>query len=651
VTPYFAGLFLFTAAAVTAGVPLRRAVRAPAYIALVVAGAVSAAIPAVRVLATGTALTARVASSLPGGEWVFGIDALSAVFLLAVLGIGAATAVFGIFYTVDSHAPGAAHHGHTVFALLVAAMAVLVAAQTVTLFLCAWECMAIGTYLLILTDDTQADARRAGLIYLVATHAGTLALFGMFACMTRGAADWSFATIAAAHSAGGAAVFALALVGFGVKAGLVPLHFWLPSAHTAAPTHASALLSGIVIKMGIYGLLRVASLAVAPEWWGWTVLGLGVTSAFLGVLWALAQHDIKRLLAYHSIENIGIILMGIGVGALGSAYAHPVLAVLGYGAAALHSVNHALFKTMLFLAAGAVQRATGTRNMEELGGMGRRMPLTWLVFLIASVAIIGLPPLNGFVSEWLVFQGLFRAGQAAGTVRLVVLGVPALALVSGLALACFAKVCGTVFLGTPRSPRPALAREAGFGMLAPALSLGVACVVIGVAPALILPSIFRIGASVAGAGSAPLGDELAQVLGDSQRLSVVAAGLLLTAGLAWLARFAVLRGRVVRSADVWACGYGAVSPRMQYTASSFAAPLLDVFGGLAGVETHDGATVFHTTAHDLVLDRAVLPLWNRVRQVALRLRPIQQGRLHVYVLYIMATLVILLTYLVFAPGA
>jgi hydrogenase-4 component B len=650
VTPYFAGLFLLIAAAVAGGVPVRRAVRAPAFILLIMVGAVTAAVPALRVLATGAPLTARVASSLPGGDWVFGIDPLSAVFLLAVLGIGATTAVFGIFYTVDSHAPGAGHHGHTVFALLVAALAVLVTAQTVTLFLCAWECMAIGTYLLILTEDTHADARRAGLIYLVATHAGTLALFGMFACMTRGAADWSFATIAAGHSAGSAAVFALALVGFGVKAGLVPLHFWLPSAHAAAPTPASALLSGVVIKMGVYGLLRVASLAVAPEWWGWMVLGLGVSSAFLGVLWALAQHDIKRLLAYHSIENIGIILMGIGVGALGSAYGYPALAILGYGAAALHSVNHALFKTILFMAAGAVQRGTGTRNMEELGGLGRRMPTTWLVFLIASVAIIGLPPLNGFVSEWLVFQGLFRAGQTGSTLRLVVLGVPALALVGGLALACFAKVCGTVFLGTPRSPRPVAAREVGFGMLGPALSLTAACIVIGVLPALVVPSIFRVGAGVAGAASVPLPDELAQVLVDSQRLSGLAAVLLLTAGVAWLARSALLRGRLVRSADVWACGYGDVSPRMQYTASSFAAPLLEVFGGLAGVETHDGATVFHSTAHDLVLDRAVLPLWNRVRQVALRLRPMQQGRLHVYLLYIMATLVALLVYLVFAPG-
>ena len=277
----------------------------------------------------------------------------------------------------------------------------------------------------------------------------------------------------------------LALVGFGFKAGFVPMHFWLPPAHAAAPSHVSALMSGIVIKTGIYGLLRVVLLlGGAPAWWGWIVLGLGIISGVLGVLWALAQHDIKRLLAYHSVENIGIILMGIGVGVLGVAYHAPLVAMLGFTGGLLHTVNHAVFKSLLFLGAGAVYRATGTRNMEELGGLARRMPLTWLAFLIGAAAIVGLPPLNGFVSEWLVYQGLFATSQSSDVLRLAVLGIPALALIGALALACFTKVAGVVFLGTPRTAHASRATEVGRGRYLPALALAVTCLALGVAPAL-----------------------------------------------------------------------------------------------------------------------------------------------------------------------
>ena len=343
--------------------------------------------------------------------------------------------------------------------------------------------------------------RGAGLLYLVVTHAGTLALFVMFALWSRASDDWTFASLAAAAPRppyGTFAIFALATFGFGLKAGAVPFHFWLPPAHAASPSHVSALMSGIVIKTGIYGLLRVVVLAGgAPAWWGWTILAMGAASCVLGVLWALAQHDIKRLLAYHSVENIGIILLGIGTGALGSTYGHPALAVLGYAAAAMHTVNHALFKSVLFLGAGAASHATGTRNIEELGGLARRMPLLALTFVVGAAAIIGVPPLNGFVSEWLVFRGLMGAGIAGGAVRIAVLAVPLLALAGGLALACFAKVVGVMFLGTPRSDRVAHAGEARAGLLAPAAALAAACVFLGLLPTLVLPALLRVGAQVA----------------------------------------------------------------------------------------------------------------------------------------------------------
>jgi formate hydrogenlyase subunit 3/multisubunit Na+/H+ antiporter MnhD subunit len=410
-------------------------------------------------------------------------------------------------------------------------------------------------------------------------------------------------------------------------------------------------MSGVVIKIGIYGLLRVTMLVGAPPaWWGWTMLGIGLLSAVLGVLWALAQHDIKRLLAYHSVENVGIIAMGIGVGALGSAYDHPALTVVGYAGALLHSINHAVFKSLLFFGAGAVARVTGTRNMEELGGLARRMPLTWATFVVGAAAIVGLPPLNGFVSEWLVYQGLLRAGLTGESVRLVVLAVPGLALVGGLALACFAKVAGVVFLGSPRSDRTQNASEPSMTLGAPAVALAAVCVFIGLAPAFVVPSMMLGGAFVGGRALTPeAASVLAQQVGTRQ-ISVVAFALLVVAALVWVG-LRLLRARVrVRIADTWGCGYGQPSPRMQYTASSFATPLLDVFGALSGVRSHRGATVFHSEPVDLVLDRAVTPSWSLIRRAALRLRPIQQGRLHRYLGFVIATLVLLLAYLVAARG-
>jgi hydrogenase-4 component B len=653
VTAFLAGMALLLVAAGSCAAFRRRSFGHQVFTACVVAGAAVASVPAVQVLLGATPSELRWREGIPGGDWVLRIDPLSAIFLLAILVVGAASAAFGAAYQARERGDRAVWLSHAAFALALAAMALVVTARSVLLFLGAWELMALGSYVLIVTEHEHATVRRAGLIYLVTTHAGTLALLAMFAIWTSGSRDWTFAALAANGprlALGGGVVLALALVGFGAKAGLVPFHFWLPAAHASAPTHVSALMSGVVIKMGIYGILRVvALLGPPPAWWGWVVLAIGVASAVLGVLWALVQHDVKRLLAYHSVENIGIILIGVGVGALGAASGHPIVAVIGYGAAALHSVNHALFKGALFLAAGAVYRATGTRDLEQLGGLARRMPLTWLAFLVAAVAIIGVPPLNGFVSEWLVFQGLLRAGQSAEALRLAVFAAPALALVGGLALACFAKVAGIVFLGHPRSSQAAVAREAGAGLLAPVLVLAFACVVIGTVPALVMRPVILVGAAVAGERWVPVATAMADVFADAGRISWMAIALVLVGAILWVMRRAVLRRQVVRAGATWGCGYPHPTSRMQYTASSFAAPLASVFGRLAGVREHRGATVFHSTPVDLVLDAAVLPLWTRVERAALRLRPMQQGRLHVYLIYVVVTVVLVLGYLVLAP--
>ena len=652
-TLFFAGIGLIVVAALAA-VLGRRSTSPVGYTILLVAGCAIAAMPAIAVLAGGTDMVVSFRATVPGGDWEFGLDPLSGVFLLTILGVGAASAVYGVGYMAAERGHRAIWISHAFVALLLVALALVVTARAVMPFLCAWELMAIGSYLLIVTDHEQSDVRRAGLIYLVATHTGTLALFLMFAVWGQLGSDWSFAALGAAGlrlNEARSVVFALALFGFGVKAGLVPLHFWLPPAHAAAPSHVSALMSGVVIKTGIYGILRVTQLlGVPPIWWGWTVLVLGAASGVLGVLWALAQHDIKRLLAYHSVENIGIILLGVGTGALGAAYGHPAIAMLGYAAAVLHTINHALFKSLLFMSAGAVLRMTGTRNMEELGGLARRMPFTWLAFLVGSAAIIGVPPLNGFVSEWLVYQGLFRAGQAAEGLRLAVLAAPVLALIGGLALACFAKVAGVVFLGQARTRRPLDAREVGGWFLAPLLVLTGACTVIGLFPTLVMPSLLRTGASIAREPLSAPSAALASVLIDSRWVSIFGVGVASLILIIWLGRYAMIWRRSVRTGETWACGFAQPSVRMQYTASSFASPLLSIFGRLSGAREQRGATVFHTSVDDLVLDRVALPWWERLHRVALRLRPIQQGRLHVYLIYIVATVIVLLAYLVLGPA-
>ena len=622
--------------------------------ALVVAGCALAAAPAVSVL-LGRPLPAQAwEPSLPGGPWVVALDALSAWFLLLVASVGAAAAAYGVTYLAAERSHRPVLPAHLGLAVLLSSMMVVVVAQAAVLFLLAWEVMAVSAYLLIVHEGERAEVARAGLVYLVLTHVGTLALFAMFLAWRAPGADLTFRSLAVAGAglpASGAVILLLALVGFGIKAGVVPVHFWLPGAHAAAPSHVSAVLSGVMLKMGIYGLLRVMSLlGVLPAWWGWTLLGLGLASGVLGVLWALAQHDLKRVLAYSSVENIGIILLGMGVGALGMTYHEPVIAVLGLTGALLHTLNHALFKSLLFLGAGAVGRAAGTRQLDELGGLGRRMPLTALAFLVGSVAIVGLPPLNGFVSEWVVFQALFRSGAAPGVLRVAIVAAAGLGLIGGLALACFTKVDGVVFLGRPRSAPAARATERGPASVGPMLALAGACLMLGLYPALAVRPAANIALSLAGAAEVT-GRWPAELLAALPLVSLLALGLIALAVLLWLARGRALARSAVETAPTWACAGAALTPRMQYTASSYAAPLLSAFQPAAGVAVQLDATAFHTHPIDLVLDGVVFPAWRRIGRVAREARLLQAGRLRWYLVYVILTLLALLIYLGGTRGA
>ena len=614
-----------------------------------VAGAVLTIGPALGALASGTAVTVAWRASVPGGPWVLGLDALSAWFLLVIAGVGATTGVYGIAYLAPERSHRSVAAAHATFAVLLASMIGVVLARAVIPFLIAWELMAVSAYLLIVFEGEKREVQRSGLIYLVLTHTGTLALFAMFLVWGRGGPDLTFASLAASSphlTFGGALVLGLALVGFGVKAGLVPMHFWLPGAHAAAPSHVSAVLSGVMIKTGIYGLLRVLTLiGTPPAWWGWTLLGLGLLSGVLGVLWALAQPDLKRVLAYSTVEHAGIILLGMGVGALGLTYQQPVVAALGMTGAVLHTLNHALFKSLLFLGAGAVLRSTGIQAIDRLGGLARRMPWTALSFMLASVAIVGIPPLNGFVSEWVLFQALLRGGSAPGVLRIVILAGAALALIGAVALACFTRASGAVFLGHGRSREAEEGREAPLGMLAPMFALGLTSVTLGVLPLLAIPAAVRVAGLVLGLPPAVAGDLTHGLVQASRGLTGLAAGIVALATLAWLGRRYSRWAGLPAAAPTWGCGFDGASSRMQYTASSYGSPILAVFGAVAAPAESRGPTWFATDTRDRVLAGAILPFWTRVTQMAASLRPLHQGRLTRYLQYIVLTVLVLLAVL------
>lgn len=617
---------------------------------LVMAGSVLAAIPAVGVLLGVEVSLVSLPTTLPGGPWVGGLDRLSAWFVLLLSIVAVAAVGYGVSYLAKERTHQRVGPAHALFALLLAAMLGVFAARAAVPFLLAWEIMAVSAYFLIVFDHRHPGVRRAGMVYLVMTHAGTLALLGMFLAWGRSGPDLSFAhlTPAAAHLvAGGAPILLLATFGFGIKAGLFPFHFWLAGAHAAAPSHVSALLSGVMIKTGVYGLLRVLALVGRPPvWWGWTILLLGLASALLGVLTALNQHDLKRALAYSSVDNIGIIAMGLGLGSLGSAYGYPVLALLGYSGALLHAMNHALFKSLLFLGAGSVARATGTRNLDRLGGLARTMPRTAWAFLIGSLAIVGLPLLNGFVGEWTLVRGFLDAIGRTGPVRIAGLGAAAVGLVGALTLACFIRLGSMVFLGHARSADVNAADDSPGGMGVGLLLLAAGCLAIGLVPGLMVVPAVQVAASLLpGAGRSLLGT--VDVVSTSG-LTVLAVAILFACLAVWGVRHAAAGRSADRKSVTWGCAFPDPTSRMQYTASSFSAPMASAFAtavppllGRTGQEANE-------RPEDRVLVTIAVPLWERLRRLATELRPLQQGRVTTYLRYIIGTVLLLLGFLFFS---
>jgi len=594
--------------------------------------------------------------NMPDAALALKIDGLAAAFLFPALLIIAAGSLYGAGYLPCQTDGGRSAWVRFFYGLLATAIVLVLAVDNPVLFLVVWEIMALAGYFLVITERQQDEAHRAGFIYLAATHTGTLALFALFALIL--ALPGNDGLLPAAGTLNGATglgagLFLLALVGFGLKAGIMPFHIWLPKAHAAAPSHVSALMSGVMIKMGIYGIMRVTGFFHAiPPWWGWTVLLLGLISGILGVCYALAQHDLKRLLAYHSVENIGIILLGLGTALLGVSYRIPALVGLGMAGALLHVVNHGLFKGLLFLAAGSMIHATGTRNMNGYGGLLKTMPLTGVFFLGGAIAICGLPPLNGFVSEWLIYLGMLHAGQqpAGGFIGGLLLAVPGLTLIGALALLCFSKVFGLCFLGQPR-PQAPVPHEAPVSMLVAMGLLLAGCLVIGLAPALVIPLLTAgIDAWQGGnAGGAVLTDSLI----PAGFISLTALLLVMLIGMVLLVNRRLTQRAVTGPVlPTWGCGYAVPLARAQYTTSSYAQMLTDWSAWILRTRTdrkESGGlfrrqSSFATHTPDMVLDLLITPVAAWIARGAEKIRHcIQNGIISFYLLYLTIALCALLS--------
>jgi len=579
------------------------------------------------------------------------IDPLARWFMGIIGLVGIPIAIFSHGYLLHlKHRIESIGYIWAAMALLSASMAGVVLAANAVAFMVSWEIMAAASFLLVATDHDKKLIRSAAFIYLGATRTGTAFLMAGFLWAYHLTGSWSFVDW---HISGSQALAPalLILVGLATKAGSWPFHLWLPIAHPAAPAPVSAIMSGLMIKTAIYAMVRfyivgchIDSPAIGP-----ILLILGAISAFWGVIFALLQHDLKRLLGYHSVENIGIILMGLGMSLVGTAIHSPWIAQLGLAAALFHTLNHAVFKSLLFLGTGAVDVQTNLRDIEKLGGLIHRMPLTAGMFILGSAAICALPPLNGFASEWLLYKSFFSLAQngLSGEMRMGGLLLMAwLALVGALAIACFVKAVGTVFLGSPRSNRAKNADEVGFSMRAGQIILAMLCIVLGLTAGPVLSLLSNIPAA---------GGEASQ-LGNAWSLPIVLLTLVigltlsLIAGLMWLHSKRYPSKRFI----TWDCGFGQLGSRTQYTATSFAQPISRMFGALYGYETkisvigqnrrHFPEAVEVLTEHEPYLEtRIYRPFLKHIQHLSGKmLVRLQAGSVHQYLFYMALVLALLL---------
>jgi hydrogenase-4 component B len=600
----------------------------------------------------------------------FHIDKLSAFFIFVISLIALFSSVYGIGYVkhfYKTYSIGALGFFYNLF---IAGMLLVVSASNGIFFLIAWEIMSVTSYFLVVYDRNDESNVKAGFLYLIMTHVGTAFIILSFLLFYKFTGSFDFETVKA-----GAAlippsvkniIFVLAMIGFGTKAGIVPFHIWLPGAHPAAPSHVSALMSGVMIKTGIYMLIRIflGMLQPVPVWWGLTVLVVGSVSSLLGVLYALTEHDIKRLLAYHSIENIGIILLGLGSALTFSSLGMPSLALLGLIAALFHILNHAVFKSLLFLSSGSVINQTHTRNMEEYGGLIRFMPQTAFFFLVGAMAISALPPFNGFFSEWLTFQSLFKgiAVPDFSAKWTFILAAGALAFTGGLALACFVKAFGATFLARPRSPEVAHAKESALSLRVGMGALAVLSFLFGIFSGYLIPFLEGIGRDLGAFQNAPsfvnvspgqditVGNGFASVSAPALLLFFVVVIFIVSVTV----KFIINRTQRIKIGETWDCGTD-LTPRTEITATGFARSIILIFKGVLKpsiqkeIEYNDSRSRYLPKTRTVTLGISDVygsyvykPLRKMITGLSLRTKDIQSGNINAYISYIFIALVIAL---------
>lgn len=614
-------------------------------IAAAIAAALLTTTAALEILLSGVTETYHGTWLVPAGAFLLRIDPLAACFLLPIAVLTPLAAIYACAYLRKDAATRSLAPHWCFYSLLTAALILVVTAAHALLFIMAWELMTLSSYFLVAHEDQDATVRKAAWFYLIAAHFGLLFILAFFlyaGSHCGGLAFSDFAPLAQLPPGTATVLFVLALVGFGVKAGLFPLHIWLPNAHPAAPSHVSAIMSGVVVKSGLYGLLRALTfLPKAPAFWGMILLALGMCGALYGIAMATQQQDIKRCLAYSTIENVGIILCGFGLGLVATAQGLPLIAALAYGGALLHLWNHTLFKGLLFLGAGSLYHATGTRNLDRMGGLLRRTPTTGLLLLGGCVAICALPPLNGFAGEWLIYLGLLRSASAFSGIGALGIGLllALLGLVGALAVVTFTRLAGIALLGEPRSPEAAAAHEAERALLWPMRLLFGVCLFIGLQPQQALHLLAPVLTQLT---PVPIA-EFTQALAPLSQIGLWALGLILLIGLLWALTAWLLRRRPQAAAATWGCGFSAPTSRMAYTAEGYGEFVRNHLLPAALRPAVDCAPPRHLfpqptrltqVSEEVILQRLYLPIFTALADRCVRLHWLQQGKQHLYLLYI-----------------
>ncbi len=638
------------------------------------AASLAAVIAGVLAVHINKVTSAIVGMGLPDLPFHLRLDPLAGFFLCVIGLLAFFVSIYSIGYVKGFSANRSVVRFVIFYCLFITGMFLVVLADDAFFFLVAWELMAASSYFLVMYEDEKKENRRAAYLYLVVAHVGAIAIllsFGVMAGLANGFGSfqgYTFDAMRATHYPVGWATtaFLLAFFGFAAKAGVIPLHVWLPEAHPVAPSNVSALMSGVMLKTSIYGIIRITFdfLKVYPWWWGGIVLVLGLVSAVMGVLYALMQHDLKRLLAYHSVENIGIILIGLGLSMIFTTYHFPVLAALALVAALYHTLNHAMFKGLLFMGAGSVLHGTGERNMEEMGGLIHKMPWTAVFFLVGCISIAGLPPFNGFVSEWLTFQAFLLTPALHRPILglLIPIGAALLALTGALAAACFVKVYGVTFLGHWRGHNSVhRLHEADRTMRSGMMLAAVTCFLLGIFPTIVISWMDAltghlmgkyIGASAGALGwmwLTPIAHERASYSGFNVLIGISSIIL-----IAWILLHA--KKSAVRRVPIWDCGFEKINARMQYTATSFSQPIRRIFGFLFHIreEVHTEEPVRHSAYPEKlryrlrVRDRFRYWLYQPIEDaayfVARKVGRLQQGRIQMYLIYSFVTIIVLLVF-------